>query len=210
MEHYLQLITEYAEVYGVLTIVPLLFLENVPIIGFTVPGVTVLFLSGFLSHYLADGPVLVFILAYSTILFADTVWYSLGYWNQTRWRWAQKLADRSPYLERLLTTERKQWLIFYQFIPYFRMFLPFALGWYKYPTKAWFILVSIATLLYTAVYFGIGYGVYRWFTTLESSASILQLLTVLVIIGSLLYGIKLFVKYVQIRQEYTCKSNPKP
>jgi hypothetical protein len=43
MEENLALITGYAEQYGIFFIVPLVLLENIPVLGILAPGLTVLF-----------------------------------------------------------------------------------------------------------------------------------------------------------------------
>jgi membrane protein DedA with SNARE-associated domain len=140
MQEYLSLLLSGVESVGIWFIVPFLALENIPIIGLFVPGLTVLVLSGFFYELLTGVVWKLYILAWLTIFLADSTMYLVGYFGQQKTKWLQTLSAQAPDVGELLHSQPKWALLNYQFIPYFRMFLPFALGLYRFSPVWWFPL----------------------------------------------------------------------
>ena len=201
MEQYLALIISSVEQFGVWFVVGFLFLENVPVVGFFAPGLTVLVLSGFLFEIITGNWALLFLIAWLTIFVADTLWYSIGYFAQDKNTLLQKLATRSPNVENLLRTQPIYALLTYQFIPYYRMFLPFALGMYRFSVYRWLPICLIGSALYTAVFYGVGLvGAFIW-----KEAAVVELvvnrLNVFLGVAIVVYTFFLLRKYYRLRRQ---------
>lgn len=156
MEQYLALLQNGIATTGVWFIVPFLLLENVPIIGLVAPGLTILVLSGFFNELLVTHAWHLYAIAWLTIVVADNIWYTIGYFFGTKSAWLKKIAAQSPNVEELLTKQPLFALVSYQFMPYFRMFLPFSLGMYKFRPRLWILISLVASALYVAVFLSIG------------------------------------------------------
>ena len=198
MENYLTGITDFVTQYGYYFIIPLLTLENVPVIGFFAPGMSVLFLTGYFSNVLPGGNIVAFLVAWITIIFADTFWYLLGYYVQNH-RWLAKIRSHSPNVEELLTKNRFYTLSLYQFAPFLRMFLPFSLGVYRYQFVPWLALVTVGSGLYTLVFFGFGVMTNQLLTGVAESNSALKSLSLIMGGVGFLYIFFLLISYLRIR-----------
>lgn len=199
MPEYFDLINQYIQLYGWYFILPFLFLENIPIIGLIAPGVTVLFLAGFFSSLIGN-VYLLFVACTGTIILADSIWYALGKTSQGKWRLVRHIAERSPNVEKLLTEQPLLYLMFYQFIPYFRMFLPFALGMYRLPTAVWLTLVVIGTVAFVTVFFGVGVLTARAVSTVVETIAVTQALNGALVTMMIIYTVYLVIRYIRIKK----------
>jgi len=199
MADYLASITEFVAQYGYFIIIPLVALENVPLVGIIAPGISIMFLAGYFSGILPGGPITAFLVVWGTIMVADTIWYLLGYYFRNHTGWMAKLRERSPNVEELLTKQRIYTLALYQFAPYLRMFLPFALGVYRYNPLRWGILVTVGSFLFTAIFFSFGLITARLLTSVTESTSALETLSL--VVGGLgaVYVFFLIYSYIKIR-----------
>lgn len=200
MEEHIDLITNYAEQYGIFFVVPLVLLENIPVIGLIAPGITVLFLAGFFSSVLPGGPILIFFLIYSTMVLADTFWYFIGKKYGTRLAWLQYIKDKSPNIESTITSQPIYILMFYQFVPYLRMFLPFSLGVYGFELKKWLKTTVFGSFFFTVVYVGLGIGAAKWYENIDDSEFIFGLAPLIGTIVAITLTIRLVVKYFEQRK----------
>jgi membrane protein DedA with SNARE-associated domain len=201
MEEHIALITFFAEKYGIFFIVPLVLLENIPIIGLVAPGVTVLVLAGFFSSVLPGGPISTFILIYATMIIADTFWYFLGYKYGTKLAWLQYIKDKGPHIERAITDHPIYFLMLYQFVPYLRMFLPFSLGVYAFSIKKWFKITVPGSLLFTSAYFGAGVAISFWYENIDETEKLLGIIPIIAIIISIVFSGKIIRKYIHNKRQ---------
>lgn len=199
MEQYLGSITEFVAQYGYFFIIPLIALENVPIVGFLAPGISVLFLTGYFATVLPGGPITAFMVAWITIILADTLWYLIGYYFHNHSGWIATVRKNSPNVEELLTTQPVYALALYQFAPYLRMFLPFGLGVYRYSVWRWGILVTIGSGLFTAVFFAFGMLTAQLIGNVTESTSALETLSLVVGGIGIVYLLFLLTNYLKIR-----------
>jgi membrane protein DedA with SNARE-associated domain len=197
MEEHIALITLFAEKYGIFFIVPLVLLENIPIIGLVAPGVSVLVLAGFFSSVLPGGPVTTFILIYSTMVIADTFWYFLGLKYGTKLAWLQYIKDKGPHIEQAITDHPVHFLMFYQFVPYLRMFLPFSLGVYSLSPTKWFKVTIPGSFMFTSAYFGVGIAISFWYESIDETERLLGLIPVIALIISVVFSSKIINKYLK-------------
>jgi len=157
VEQYLTILENGVSTFGIWFVIAFLFVENIPVVGLFAPGLTVLVLSGFFHETLTNSPITLFFIAWLTIFVADTLWYLLGRFGSQHSPWLQSLAKRSPNVEEIVTKQPLAILLCYQFMVYFRMFLPFSLGIYRFSLPKWLIVCCFASGLYTSVFFGIGF-----------------------------------------------------
>lgn len=207
MPEYLAFINTQIVQLGWVVIVPLLFLENIPIIGFIAPGITVLFLAGFLSSSIIGGPILLFVVCVLTLIVADTIWYTLGRASRGKWRSVSKIAKKSPNVEELLAKQPFTYLIFYQFIPYFRMFLPFALGMYLVSFRFWLTLVTLGSALFVAVFFGAGLVTAKFVDSMARAEEVTQTLNIVIVGFVAIYTLYLTIRYLRIRNKRIISEN---
>lgn len=200
MEENIALITAYAEQYGIFFIVPLVLIENIPIIGLIAPGITVLILAGFFSTVLPGGPLVIMAMIYITMVAADTFWYFMGRKFGTKFRWLRYIKEKSPTIEGTVIAQPITILMWYQFVPYLRMFLPFTLGLYHYPLDKWLKTTLCGSFLFTLTYVGIGWGASLWFATIEDSSSFLAFIPLIAVVVTLGFSIHLAVKYFEQRK----------
>ena len=199
MEQYLQQINDFVAEFGYFFIIPLLALENIPFIGLIAPGISVLFLTGYFSNILPGGTLVAFFISFLTIVIADTLWYAIGYRYQTRWKWLQFITQKSPNIDELLAKQPFYLIALYQFAPYLRMFLPFALGAYQYSVSQWVRLVCVGSLLFTTVFFGFGYVTAQFIKNTSESSSSLEKVSFIASGFGILYVGYLVVSNLKIR-----------
>ncbi|MFW6210251.1 MAG: DedA family protein [Patescibacteria group bacterium] len=195
MLEYYELLQQLFLAYGLLIIFPLLLLENFPFIGFFTPALTVLFLAGFFLGTDVDAVAEVLVVAFLAVVIGDNLWYGLGRWSGGRWRWLRQVADRAPNVEYVLTRQHPFVLIFYQFVPYLRMFLPYALGVYRYTFWRWLGINLVGSLLYVGTFILLGVAGAQLFTRLSESLILTQYLNFVLLGGMALYTLYVLVLY---------------
>jgi membrane protein DedA with SNARE-associated domain len=200
MEEHITLVTMYAEQYGIFFVIPFVLLENIPILGILAPGITVLFLAGFFSNVLPGGPMMIFFMIYGTMVAADTFWFFIGKKYGTTWGWLNYIKEKSPAIESTIISQPWYFLMFYQFVPYLRMFLPFTLGLYKFDTKKWLKTTIMGSFLFTLTYVGLGFGAAVWYESIDDSGSVLGLLPLIGGVTTILFSLRLIRKYVEQRK----------
>lgn len=201
MQEYLTLLQTGVGHYGLWFVVAFLFIENIPLVGFVAPGLTILVLSGFFHELIAPSPLVLFLVAWGVITLADTLWYLIGRYGTKHSRWLQTLAKKSPDVQEVLTNQTYYALVCYQCVAYFRMFLPFGLGMYGYPLGQWVVLCTIASALYTAIFLGIGlFGAYAA-EQLGALELIVNNLNRLLAVAAVIYGVFLYRKYQQTKEK---------
>ncbi|HMA78668.1 MAG TPA: VTT domain-containing protein [Candidatus Paceibacterota bacterium] len=203
MEVYLNWLQSGIDFLGVWFIIPFLTLENIPVVGLFAPGLTVLVLSGFFHAALVNTVLWLYVIAWLTIFVADSTWYWLGYLLRDRSQWIKQLIDRAPDAETLITEQPWYALVGYQFIPYFRMFLPLAMGAYRYTPLLWLLLTAIGTALYVGVFLSIGVVGAAALQTIANIDTITTSLNRFLAIFALLYGVGLLLRYKKLKNTAT-------
>jgi|AntRauTorcE11898_2_1112593.scaffolds.fasta_scaffold62296_2 membrane protein DedA with SNARE-associated domain len=201
MEQYLTLLQDGLAAAGLWFIVGFLFLENVPGAGLIAPGLTVLVLGGFFHELVVAHPAQLYIIAWVTIVVADNLWYWLGYFGKGRIGWLQKIADQSPNINELLTKQSLWALWTYQFMPYFRMFLPFSFGMYKLSPNLWLPINLIASALYVGVFLSIGVIGAQVVEGVGGIDQITTNLNHILAVAATIYGIVLIRRFHKLRGE---------
>jgi len=157
MENYIYQLKQVFETYGLWFVFPLLLMENFPFIGFVTPAMTVLLLAGFL---LADNNVdlmMVIIVSYSAMLTGDNLWFFLGRKSQGKWKWLNKVTEKTGKALDVIKDQRTGILLFFQFAPYYRMFLPYAFGISSYPLKKWLTINLVGSAIFVLTFVLAGY-----------------------------------------------------
>jgi len=203
MEEHLAIVTAYAEQYGIFFVVPLVLLENIPVLGLIAPGITVLFLAGFFSPVLPGGPLLIFFLIFITMIAADTFWYAMAYKYGTRFQFLRYIKEKSPNIGETITSQPVKFLMFYQFVPYLRMFLPFSLGLYHFDIKKWLKTTIFGSFIFTLTYVGLGWTAAWWYGEIDDSESILGLVPLIAVITTIFFTIRLVIKYLEQKKLQT-------
>lgn len=200
MEENLALITTYVEQYGIFFIVPLVLLENIPVLGLISPGLTILFLAGFFHEVLPGGLYFIFFMAYATMVVADTFWYFLGKKYGLKLAWLLYIRKKSPNVEKTIITQPFYILMFYQFVPYLRMFLPFSLGLYQFSWRKWLKTTLFGSFIFSLSYIGLGVIAALWYENIEDSSSLLGIAPLLAAILTVGLTIRLIRQYLEQRK----------
>lgn len=201
MEQYATWIIDSVSNYGVWFVIAFLFIENIPVIGFFAPGLTILVLSGFFFELITGSWLLLFLIAWLTIFIADTTWYLIGYFGQEKTAWLKRLAVISPNVKEVLSSQSPYLLVTYQFLVYFRMLLPVALGMYRYPFWHWILLCLVGSALYTAVFLGIGVASAYLFKEISLLDQLIDHFNLLLASGAAIYVYILLRRYRSILQK---------
>jgi len=201
MGQYLTLLQDGLAAAGLWFIVGFLFLENVPGVGLIAPGLTVLVLGGFFHELVVAHPAQLYIIAWITIVVADNTWYWIGYFGKEKLSWLQKIADHSPNVSELLTKQSLWALCTYQFMPYFRMFLPFSLGMYRLTPSLWLPINLIASALYVAVFLSIGVIGAQVVESVGGIDQITNNLNRILAVAATIYGVVLLYRYNKLREK---------
>lgn len=200
MEAYLEWLRGGVDSVGIWFVLPFLVLENIPVIGLFAPGLTVLILSGFFHELLVSHVALLYLLAIITIIVADNVWYWIGYSAHRNSVWFQKLLAQAPEVADVLTRQPWYGLYLYQFVPYFRMFLPFALGAYRFSPVRWLGITLVGSTLYVGVFLSIGVIGASLIASIEVIDSITSNINNVIAVGALIYVIYLYRQVSKLRK----------
>lgn len=176
--------------WGYLVMFGALFLECVPVVGFAVPGLTILVAAGFWATTL-DGTHAMGLLAAASagVVASDTSAYAVGRLSRGRLSVVQRAVKRHDGLRRRLAEQALPVLIFYQFPPYSRMFAPLLLGVIDLALGRWVALVCISTALFVLAFFGLGYVVGWSGRALANAIDIAGLVTTVFVGGLVWWGI---------------------
>ncbi|MDP9191096.1 MAG: DedA family protein [Acidobacteriota bacterium] len=156
MTYFVHLATDLFLSYGVYIIFVLLILENFPFVGFVAPGISILVLAGFLCATTDTALLPIIIAAFLGAVVGDNLWFFIGRAARGRLRWVNKVVDRAPNAVEVTKKYPLPALVFYPFAPYFRMFLPTALGAIRYDLRRWFTINLLGSILFVLTYTLIG------------------------------------------------------
>ncbi len=201
MEDYIFQLKQVFETYGLWFIFPLLLLENFPFIGFFTPAMTVLLLAGFL---LADNTIdlfLVIIISYSAMLVGDNLWFFFGRKSQGKWKWLNRVTKRSNKALDVIKQQRLGLLLFFQFAPYYRMFLPYAFGISNYPLKRWLFINLIGSCIFVLTFVLAGYFASQYISDFQGIQLLSKNMNTIIIIVVAIYTLFLIRKIVLLQRK---------
>lgn len=143
---------------GHLAIFIVFFLESIAFIGLIVPGTIFLVLIGFLISRNLLGWDVMFLIPVA-IAFGDHVSFYFGERGKCYFK-DENLIFKSRYLakgESFFEKHKNKSIVLGRFIGVVRPLTPFIAGLFRVSKKKFFILNSISILLWTALYFSLGY-----------------------------------------------------
>jgi membrane protein DedA with SNARE-associated domain len=200
MGEYINLLQNGVDAVGLWFVILFLALENIPGLGFIAPGVTVLVLSGFFHENLVNNVWSLYIICGLTIALVDNLWFWLGYYASNRFKWVNKLVLRAPNIQKILLRQPWFGLFGYQFIPYFRMFLPIGLGAYGFSPIKWLFICIISTLFFVSVFLTIGIQGSTLLASLYEIEKITITINRFLVIVSLFYAVFLYYRYLTLKK----------
>jgi membrane protein DedA with SNARE-associated domain len=107
------------------------------LIGFIVPGVTILLLAGFLVSTGEIDPVRTVLWGTLGTLLGDTINFSFGRYGLARLPWGQRLLTRHSRVVSFVREASPRLFVLYHFPGYLRTFFPMVLGSMRYPVAKW-------------------------------------------------------------------------
>jgi len=158
----LDTILEWARAYAPGLVFAWMALENTLFLGFIVPGLTVLVVTGLLLHTgdVSPGPVLGAALL-GTYL-GDNVNYVLGRWGLRHLGWVRRVLTDNEAARRFIERYPKALYVFFHFPVYLRSAFPLTLGSMGVPWRVWLEIDLVAAPLFVAGFVGLGYGLGRY------------------------------------------------
>lgn len=201
MEEYVGFVKNIFETYGLWFIFPIVLLENFPVIGFILPGMTALLLAGFLLVDNLSSLLLVVLVAYSGMVCGDNLWFFLGRLTKGKWKCLNNVNDGTHELLDVINKQSIYVLLFYQFVPYLRMFLPYTFGISNYKINNWFFINLIGSFLFVNFVVVIGYISGKVLKDLEGIQIIGKNLNTIFITLGIIYAIILIMKFLSVRKK---------
>ena len=200
MDQYFEALQRLFEQYGNLVIFPILFIEVVPFVGYLAPAITLLIFAGFLLGGSPQEFVTTTMVAYAAVLLADNMMYFLGRYSSGKWSALKSVNSRANTVLEVISQQPRWLMFFYQFPPYFRMFLPFGLGMAKYPLRTWWAISLTGTFLYVAAFIGLGFLAFRFFNSLDTAYTLGKGLTYFITAYAAIYFVILTYQYIKKRR----------
>jgi undecaprenyl-diphosphatase len=202
MEVPIDTILDWARAHAPLLVFVWMTLENTLFLGFIVPGLTVLVVTGLLLHTgdVAPGPVLT--AAVLGTYFGDTLNYALGRWGLRRLGWVRRVLTDNDDARRFIEGAPRVLYIFFHFPVYLRSAFPLTLGAMGYSWRAWLAIDLGAAPLFVGAFVGLGYGLGRYVLRVDDLAVAVQAISRVgngvILVFSLLfaYGTYRFVRTV--------------
>lgn len=204
MAAYLEVLQSALTRWGALMIFGALFLECVPVVGFAVPGLTILVVAGFLA---AGQPLLeaalFFVAAFAGVASSDTLAYLTGRLGGERIGPVRRLILRHDTFRREISGQSLPVLLLYQFPPYSRMFAPLLMGALSFAWTRWLLIVTVGTLAFAAAFYGLGFAVGLAGRELFGAVSTASTLSALFLLGLLVWAAYLGVRLYRLRRRPT-------
>ena len=190
-EHIFELFSRYS--YWVVFLG--LFLENAAFLGFVFPGVTILFIAGFLIHSGTVDPFLVLVCAFAGTVLGDNVNYALGRWGLQRLPWVKKMLDSNPKAIEFINKQPVWLYTFFHFPGILRPIVPVGLGASLFSFRLWIIIDFVGALLFVAAYLTGGYVTASLSMDLSGGQSAMGYVTVFFTILVVIWGISMLIKF---------------
>lgn len=129
-----------------------LLLENVLLIGFIVPGLTILLMAGFLASTGEIDPVKTVLWGTLGTLMGDTINFSFGRYGLARLSWGQRQLTRHSRVVSFVREASPRLFFFYHFPGYLRTFFPMVMGSMRYPVTKWIWIELCGAPLFNATF----------------------------------------------------------
>lgn len=201
MDQYFETLRHLFEEYGILIVFPILFFENIPFLGYLAPAITLLIFVGFLLASSPSQLITTALVAYIAILIADSLMYALGYYSSGKWKVLKTVNSRANTVLEVISGQPQWLMFFYQFPPYFRMFLPFGLGMSRFPIHKWVLTTLVGSLLYVMTFISLGAVAYHLFNSIDAANSLGKGLTYFITTYAIIYLIILVRQYIVKRRQ---------
>lgn len=181
------------QAYAPLFVFVWMALENTLFLGFLVPGLTVLVVTGLFIHTgdVPPGPVLAAALL-GTYL-GDTLNYALGRWGLHRLGWVRRVLSENDEARRFIDQYPAGLYVFFHFPVYLRSAFPLTLGAMRYPWARWLWIDAVAAPLFVAAFVGLGYGLSRYVLQVDDLAGAVR--DISTVGNGLLLGFSLLFAY---------------
>ena len=190
IEHILELIARYS--YWVIFLG--LLLENAILINFLVPGVTLLFITGFLIQQGVIDLLPALLCAFAGTVLGDNMNYALGRWGMPHFPWVRKVLEKNPRAIAFIKNQPTWLYTFFQFPGILRPVVPLILGSILFPIGLWIFIDIVGTTLFIAAYLSAGYitaSASGEMADGESAISFITLFFTVLVIG---WGIGMLIK----------------
>ncbi len=168
-----------------------LFLENAAFLGFVFPGVTILFLAGFLVPGGTVEVVPALACAYAGTIVGDNVNYALGRWGIHRIGWVKRLLDKNPRAIAFINNQPVWLYTFFHFPGILRPVVPLGLGSSRFSIRLWLLIDLIGALLFVSAYIAAGYLTATLSADLTSGQSAVGYIALFFTVLVILWGIRM-------------------
>lgn len=158
MSEYFSKILEVVEVNGWWIVLLLVTLENLPIVGLLMPGVTVIIFSGYVAG-VNDNIITTFSLFFAGVLgviTGDNLAFFVGRFFQNKTAIIKEKVAQNAELIKIINQEKWFVLIWYQFPVYLRMLLPLVMGATNFSVKRWMFINIASSTIFVTTFFIIG------------------------------------------------------
>ena len=199
MDSYFEWLHSALENYGVGLLFGLLLLENFPFIGFFTPAISALIIVGFVKHGDVQFLGIVWAFSVAALVVGDNLWYFLGRRTEGKWRVFSSLNSRANSVLEVIEEQHRLALTLYQFPPYFRMFMPFALGVKAYAFRKWIAINLIGSILYVSAFLGIGCFARATFGDIAKTGDIARFVSMAITVVAIAYLLELARRYIRKR-----------
>jgi len=188
-------VIENSALIGCLIVFLVFFLESIAFVGLIVPGTAFLILIGFLiSRNILDWNVMLIVPV--AIALGDLISFYFGERGKSLFK-DDNLIFKSKYLEKgelFFEKHKNKSIILGRFIGVVRPLMPFIAGLFRVSKKKFVILNSISIILWTAIYFSVGYFFGQAFRLVELWSTRLGLF--ILFLATFLFLLYLIRKYI--------------
>jgi len=134
-----------------------LLLENVLLIGFIVPGVTVLLLAGFLPSTGEIDPFQAILWGTVGTILGDSINFSFGRFGLARMSWGKRLLEDHSRVVDFVRKSPPGLYALYHFPGYLRTFFPMVLGSLHYPLSKFIWIELVGAPLFNIIFVLVGW-----------------------------------------------------
>ncbi|HYM21284.1 MAG TPA: DedA family protein [Candidatus Kapabacteria bacterium] len=157
MDTYITTLTHLVEQYSYSIVFVALILENALMLGYIVPGVLVLVLSGFFAATGKINVALCILAGTTGTIVGDNINYVLGKYGAKKIRFVQRLLQKHSALRSHLEEQSVLYFIFFHFPVYLRTIFPFILGASDYNFKQWIWIDITGAIIFNTTFILTGY-----------------------------------------------------
>jgi membrane protein DedA with SNARE-associated domain len=159
--------------HGYWLILIILILESTLALGLIIPGLTILFIAGFLAGIGELNLALVILSAFCGIFIGDSISFYLGRLGILKLPILKRLSDSiSESKIRKIIHDKPLLLLFFHFPAYSRIIVPPFLGMTHFDIKKWVIIDICAAFLFTVVIATVGFIVGNTTASLEFAQTV--------------------------------------